>query len=405
MPTLYKYKALTENGTPHHGEITAENQDQVLDYLTEQNLIPINVKAQKARSAFSFLGFFKGIDYENLIVFTNNLFTLYRAGIPLLRIMSIIKIGPPHSRFNHAIQQMTFSLQSGKSLSESMAEFDDLFSQSYRTCIMAGEESGKLDDILEELTDMLEKEMELTRQIKSGIRYPIMVISAIVSAFVVVMTFVIPKFISFYGAFGAQLPLPTKILISTSDFFTHYWWLMLTLLAISIYGFTKLIRNEKGKFWFDKILLKIPVFGDLIIKGNVARFCLMFRILIKSGIPIVKSLQILTNSIKNIAISAEITKVEELFRQGKDSELKDGGINYFPELALEMISIGLESGSLDKMLQTVGLHYSKEVQYTSKHLTSILEPILTLVLSILVLFLALAMLLPMWNLIKVFNAG
>ena len=147
------------------------------------------------------------------------------------------------------------------------------------------------------------------------------------------------------------------------------------------------------------------MFGDLIIKGNVARFSLMFRILIKSGIPIIKSIQILTNSIKNSAISAEISKMGELFRQGKDSELKDGNIAYFPDLALEMISIGLESGSMDKMLQTVGLHYSKEVQYTSKHLTSILEPILTLVLSVLVLFLALAMLLPMWNLIKVFNAG
>ncbi|MCK4573937.1 MAG: type II secretion system F family protein [candidate division Zixibacteria bacterium] len=405
MPTQFKYKAIGGDGTTHTGVIAAENNEKVVEYLASRDLMPVSISHARARQAFSALGFFKGSDYEDLIMFTNNLATMYRAGIPLLRILSLIKIGPENSRFNHAIQQIRYSVQSGQSLSQAMGEFDHIFSKVYINGVAAGEESGRLDNILEELAVMLEKELELSRLLKSGIRYPIIVISVIALAFVVIMGYVVPKFVAFYDSFGADLPLPTKILIGTSNFFTEYWAVLLGAVAVIVIGFKKLVANEAGKLWVDEQLLKLPVFGQLIIKGNIARFSMMFHILFVSGLPIIKALRILNDSVKNSRIGLEIKKLEELFHRGSEANLLTAEFAYFPQMAKQMMAIGLESGSLDNMLSEIGSHYSKEVQYTSRHLTAILEPLLTLVVSVFVLILALAIFLPMWNLIKVFNSG
>ncbi len=403
MPIQYKFQAISDDGRTEDGVLTAESTQQVLDHLAEQHLIPISVKAVKATAPFSFWGFFGGVPYEDLIMFTNNLCTLYKAGIPLLRALSIIKVGASGNRFNYAISQIRLSLQSGRQLSVAMSEFDDLFPRFYIASVAAGEESGKLDEILEELADMLERELELTRQIKSGIRYPTMVVLALIVAFIIMMTFVVPKFVEFFSAFNAELPITTRMLIATSDFLEAYWPVLVGLVIVGAFTFRKLSKHEKSRFAIDGALLKLPIIGGLIIKGNVARFSLMFRILIQSGLPIVKSLEILTGSVKNSVIAHEIVRLRILFAEGKDNRLTSEEFVCFPDLALQMISIGLESGSLERMLGEVGRHYSQEVHYTSSHLTSILEPILTVGMGGFVLILALSIFLPMWNLIKVFN--
>ncbi len=403
MPTQFKYKALSSDGSARKGIMTAEDADQVAEYLGSQQFVPVSIAPIKEKSSFSLMGFVSGSEYENLIMFTNNLATMYRAGIPLLRALSLIKIGTETGRFNHSIQQVRYAVQSGKSLSEAMANYDDIFSTVYRNSIAAGEESGKLEDILDELSKMMEREMELSRLIKSGLRYPIIVISIIGIAFVVLMTYVIPQFVDFYGSFKAELPLATKIFIGTSNFFTRYWAIILgAVVAIGI-GFKKVMSNPKGKLWVDTKILQLPVFGELALKGNVARFSMMFRILFKAGIPIIQSLHVLGNSVKNSRVSLEIQKLEDLFSRGSDANLMEEEFEFFPDLAKQMIAIGLETGALERMLGELSSYYAKEVQYTSRHLTAILEPLLTLVVSVFVLIMALAIFLPMWNLIKVFN--
>ncbi|HWR82643.1 MAG TPA: type II secretion system F family protein [Candidatus Deferrimicrobium sp.] len=405
MPAQYKYRAVTDDGRPREGVVTAETTQQVVDLLSQQTLTPISITAESGRRPFSLSGLFQKMDYESLILFTNNLITMHRAGIPLLRALSIMRVGPPGSRFNRAIPQIRQDVQSGKLLSQAMEQHKGLFSPAYVASVAAGEESGKLDGILEELAVMLERDMELSRQIKAGVRYPVMVVTAIVGAVIVLISYVVPKFTSFYQAFGAQLPLPTRILIGTSQFFAHYWPLLIAFVVGLFLTFRKVAATEKGKLWIDRKLLGLPVFGNLILKGNVARFCLMFRILFKSGLPIIKSLDILRESVKNSVVSLEIRKLGELFREGRDAALSAREFKYFPEMALQMMAIGLESGSLEKMLFEVGQHYSKEVQYTSRQLTAILEPMLTVVLGAFVLLLALSVFLPMWNLIQVFKGG
>jgi len=403
MPTQYKYRAVSEDGRTHEGLFTAERNQQVVDHLAEQQLLPVSIELVRPTAPFSFWGFFGGAHYEDLIMFTNNLGTLYRAGVPLLRALSIIKIGAPDSRFNYAVSQIRLSLESGVQLSNALSEFDDLFPKFYIASVAAGEESGKLDEILEQLAAMLERELELTRQIKSGVRYPIMVVIALIAAFVIMMAYVVPKFVDFFSAFNAELPIFTRMLIATSHFFAAYWPILVSLVVIGVFSFRKAARHEKSRLAIDGAMLKLPIIGRLIIKGNVARFSLMFRILIQSGLPIVKSLEILTGSVKNSVIAKEIGRLKLLFAEGKDNRLMKEEFVCFPEMALQMISIGLESGSLERMLDEVGRHYAKEVHYTSSHLTAILEPILTIFLGGFVLLLALSIFLPMWNLIKVFR--
>ncbi|MDF1544355.1 MAG: type II secretion system F family protein [bacterium] len=401
MPTQFEYQAVGSDGSRKEGNLSAEDKERVVELLVEQGLIPIEIKAGKPKGGFTLFGFFKGQDYEDLIAFTNNLSTLFRAGIPILRALNLIKIGSANSPINKAINQIKMDVQSGKSLARAMGVHDTIFNRVYISSIAAGEESGKLDEILGKLSPMLEKELALARQIKSGIRYPAMVIGAIAAAFVVLLAFVVPRFVAFFDSFNTELPLPTRILIGTSDFFQAYWIYLLAGLIALFLGFRKLIRTEKGKLWVDGLLLKIPVVGQIITKGNVARFALMFSILLKAGIPIVRTLELLQESVKNSVIGGEIRKLGILFREGQEQKLLGSEFEHLPEMALQMMRIGLESGSLDTILSEVGEHYSKEVQYASSQITAILEPILTLVLGVFVLIMALAIFMPMWNLIQV----
>ncbi len=403
MSKQFEYKAVAPDGSHRKGTINAVEIATVEQFLNDQKLIPIDIKPVSEKRLGSFFGFMKGSDYENLIMFTTSLGTMHRAGIPLLRALAVIRIGPENGRFNLVIDKLRSEIQSGRMLSESMRDYPDIFSKVYINCINAGEESGQLDVILDELAVMLEREMELTRQLKAGVRYPIMVISAIVAAFFVLINFVVPRFASFYSAFDSELPLPTRIIMATSDFCTTYWPVMLFISIGAIFGLRMLLRHESSRLWIDGKMLKIPILGDLMIRGNVARFSLMFRIMVTAGLPIVKSIEILADAVKNAAIGAEIRKLGDLFRRGKDVNIGADEFDFFPVQALHMLAIGLESGNLDDMLKEIGTHYTKQVLYTSRQLTAIIEPILTLVMGVFVLILALAIFLPMWNLIQVFK--
>ncbi len=403
MPEAFIYTARTKTGQKRSGTIQADTPARVASILEERQLIPVEIKGLKATIRSGIFGFFQSRQYEDLILFTRNLSTLYQAGIPLLKALSIIKIGPSGSYFNGAIAKIHNNIQAGRSLSDALAEYPRIFSQIYCASVAAGEASGKLDLILDSLAVMLERDLELKRQIKAAVRYPIFVVTAIALAFVVLITFVIPRFTQFYASAGAELPAPTRALIWTNQFVTHYWFLILAGIAVLIITMKKIYASTGGRLYFDTRLLRTPIFGDLIVKGNIARFAYLFQLLLKSGIPIVKSLDLLAETVRNSRLTREIKTLSDSFKEGRELSGLTDKIKFFPEMALQMIAIGLESGSLENMLAEVAKHYAKEVDYKSRHLTALLEPILTMVLGVFVLIVALAIFLPMWNLIKVFH--
>lgn len=403
MPETFSYSARTAEGEKRSGTVQAENTERVAAILEEMRLIPIEIRPQKKDVRPVLFGFLRSRQYEDLILFTRNLSTLYKAGIPLLRALDTIKIGPANGYFNRTIERIRTDVQSGRSLSDAMGEHPELFSKIYIASIAAGEASGKLDEILDSLGYMLERDLDLNRQIKSALRYPIIVVCAIVLAFAVLITFVIPRFIDFYSSMGAQLPTPTRIIIWIHHIVTTYWVAVVAILIAAALTLRKIYASSSGKLYFDTWFLSMPVFGDLIVKGNIARFSYMFHLLLKSGLPMVKSLELLSETVKNARLTEEIIVLSSSFKEGRELDGIKSRLQYFPEMGLQMIRIGLESGSIDSMLSEVALHYNKEVDYKSRHLASLLEPILTVVLGFFVLVVALAIFLPMWNLVQIFR--
>ncbi len=404
MRQVWTYTARDQGGNRIKGEIESESREQALETISERGLIPTKIESRSEKTSLaSIMGNFGSANREKLIIFTKQLMTLNRAGIPLLRALGCIERGATDIGMKDEIEGIRSHLQSGTSLSQAMAFYPKKFPPIYVTSIAAGETSGTLDDVLRQLASLVEREMVLARQIKSAIRYPIMVIVAISLATFALMTFVIPRFTSLYSKFGADLPLPTKIVIGVSNIFASYWYVIIALIVAAVLGLKKYLSRPEGRLKWDKMMIKIPILGDLIVKANIARFAVMLKILFQSGIPMVACLKILEETTSNKAVAVEVGWLAASFEKGQEIGADIDRFRYFPHMSLEMFQVGLESGSVETIMEELASHYEMELDYKSRNLTALLEPLLTVVIGGMVLLLALSIFLPMWNLIKVFR--
>ncbi|HCY18621.1 MAG TPA: type II secretion system F family protein, partial [Deltaproteobacteria bacterium] len=264
----------------------------------------------------------------------------------------------------------------------------------------AGEAGGILDDILDRLATMQEKIQEINSKVKSATLYPKIVVGAVIIAIIILVTFAIPQFAKLYSGFNVPLPLPTRILIVISNLFTSYWYLVAVLIIAPILIFRWYIRTEKGHYNWDKFKLAIPIFGLFSLKVTMSRFARVFGALYKSGLPILQSLDIVSRVVDNKLISKSIKDIETDVRGGKSlSELMDQA-RLFPPMVVQMVKVGEDTGALDEMLEKVAQYYDQDVDYTIRNLTTILEPVLLVFIFGMVLFLALALFLPMWDIVK-----
>ncbi|MEZ5359124.1 MAG: type II secretion system F family protein [Candidatus Zixiibacteriota bacterium] len=405
MKQVWKYTARDRQGQAVSGEIESETRDFVIETLADQGLIPTSVKERAEKIAFgNLLGNFGSAHRERLILFTKKLMTLYRAGIPILRALTIIERSAEDLRMVDELASIKQDLHAGRQLSKAMERFPNTFPSIYVASIAAGEASGTLDEVLEHLAQLVEKEMILARQVKSAMRYPLIVICAISVAIFVLMSFVVPRFANLYNKFGAELPTPTKVVMGVSSVFSSYWYLILIGVVLCLFLLKKFISTQKGRLIWDEMLLKVPILGDLILKANIARFSNMLTSLFRSGVPMVNCLKILEETASNKVIANEIAQLGDSFEKGQEVGLDgDKKYKYFPNMALEMFQVGLESGSVESIMSELANHYEMELEYKSRHLTAMIEPILTILIGAMVLVLALSIFLPMWNLIKVFR--
>ncbi len=379
----------------------APDASAVAGHLEGLGYLPLNIEEKGQVAELKLFNRPKKLKDAEIIVFTKQLVTLLKAGVPLLVCLESLVEQTESESLRNVIQAIYIDIESGVSFSEALKNQPGAFSELYVNSIMAGETGGALDEVLQRLAELMEHDNETRSRIKSAMRYPVIVVVSLVVAFITLMLVVVPNFIDLFNKLHVELPLPTRILIGFHTLISSYWYLLLAFAVAAFAGFKWYVKTETGAFRWDQFKLSLPVFGELNMKTAMSRFTRMFETLNSSGLPILQTLEITAKTVGNLVIGKEIEKVSVGVLQGKGlaQPLNEGKI--FPPMVIRMISIGEQSGSLDEMLVNVSRHYDTEVEYAVKNLTSLIEPILTVCMGVIVLFLALAIFMPMWDLTKI----
>jgi len=401
----FKYKIRDKHGRPSTGSIEGESRESVAGHFKQMGYMPIMIEEEKpgVKNINFIQKFLNRISQEELIVFTRQLATLQRAGIAILVSLDSINEQVDNPYFKKIIKVITNDVESGKSFSDALSKFPSIFSNIYINMIRSGEAAGMLDDVLDKLANLLEYEQDIKMKVKQAIRYPMLVMITLSIAFPVLILFVIPKFSALFARFNTELPLPTKILIGLHFLLSHYWYLIILAIVAAVVAFRRFINTPSGRYAWDSIKLKVPVFGQLLSKISLSRFSRMTALLSSSGIPILSTLEIVKGSVGNMVIADSINNIIEGISQGKGmaEPMKLSGL--FPGIVVQMVKIGEETGKMNELLLNVSDYYDSQVSYTVKNLTVLIEPILIFVLGIMVLIMALGIFMPMWDLISVFE--
>jgi len=401
---IYNYKAKDRYGVPVQGIMEAAASSSVASRLTEMGYTPVYIIEQEISTYSSleeFFARFTRIKSEDLLVFVRQLSSILSAGVPLLESLEAVYDQVTSYRFKKIILKIRREIEAGSSFSEALSHEPKVFSPIFYSMVRAGERAGILPEVLDRLSALLERDFENVQKIKSSIRYPIVVVSALVIAFLIVVTFVIPRFSMLYESFKSELPLPTRILLGINFVVSHYFFLIIIIAGFGYYAALKMVETEHGRIIWDRFVLSIPIFGTLVSKLMLSRFCRMLAAMLKSGIPVVEALNITKQTVENKIIIKVISDIqEEVIRGGGLSEPMRGS-KIFPPLAIQMVAIGERAGALESMLNKVADYFDRDADYMIRNLTPLLEPFLILMLAVLVLLLALGVYLPMWDLIKV----
>lgn len=399
----FRYIAANQLGQTVRGQLQADSSGAACALLDRQGLIPL-----KLTPAMSFAAWRQRAagqvrwPIEDKILFTQKLASLLKAGIPILTVLSLVASQTKNARVAAAIRRVGDHVSGGSTFSDALAAEPGLFDAVYLGAIRAGESTGRLDTILEQTSRYLEREMDIRRKVKQTLRYPVMVVIAMFIAGAIILKFVVPQFLTFYANFHADLPLPTRILIGAAEWFNHLWWVIGLLLAGGGVGLWRWTKTPRGARWRDRLLLRIPIAGSLFLKVAVSRFCRLFGVLFSAGVPATSALDTVGEGVGNIIVADDVKDLRNRIVQG-EAVMPRPSTAVMPELVYQMLAIGFESGDVDRMLTETARHFEQEVDYDVRRLNDRIQPVLLAFLAVGVLLLALAVLLPMWNLISLFR--
>ncbi len=401
----FRYKIRDKRGRASTGTIEGESKEFVAGHFKQMGYAPILIEEERPgiRSFNLFQKFFNRVTQEELIVFTRQLMTLQQAGVAILVSLGSISEQVSNPYFKRIIEEISNDIESGKSFSDSLSRFPSVFSDIYINMVRSGEAGGILDDVLDRLAVLMEHEQEIKMKVKQAIRYPLLVIMVISISFPLLVMFVIPKFSALFARFNTELPLPTKILLGMHFILSHYWPFIILAIIAFIFLFRRAINTKSGRYVWDGIKLKIPVFGQVFLKIALSRFSRMTALLSASGIPIINTLEIVRDSLGNRVIAESIDNIIHGIGEGKGiaQPMKASGL--FPGIVIQMVKVGEETGKMNELLHKVSDYYDSQVDYTVKNMATLIEPILIFALGIMVLIMALGIFMPMWNLISVFR--
>ena len=401
MPT-FSYRAINEVGSTEKGAIEAESADKASTMLVDRGFIPTRIKEERPAVAVPKLAdlfeVFSPVKAPELILFTKQFNTLIRAGVPMLSLLKVLEEQTEHPRLRKILGIIHQDIKEGSSLYDAFSRHQKVFSPLYCNMLKAGEASGALNDVLDRLTYIIEHEYKVKSDIKSAMMYPIIVVCFLTIAFFVLLTGVIPRFVTIFKSSGLKLPLPTQICMLMYEFIIHYWYVGLAILVVGGVGLYYYLKTERGKHLLFTVLMKIPIIGPLFAKSAISRFASIFAILQSSGVDILQTMDILTDTIGNAAISHELNGIRDRLAAGHGIAGPLSSAKYFTPMLINMVAIGEESGNLEDLLQDVATHYDTEVEYAMKKMSEAIGPILTVGLAAVVGFFALAIFLPMWDL-------
>ena len=403
----FNYRGRGAQGTILRGQVEALTQSAATDQLLRQGIIPLEIKlATHHRPSLTLDGLWqRPLPIEVLVIFCRQLYSLTKAGVPLLRAFKGLEQSASHLLLRSTLAEVTTELTNGHSLSAAMQQHPRVFSDLFVSMIHVGENTGRLDQTLLQLANYYQQEMDTRRQIKSAIRYPMFVMIAIGLAMIVLNTQVIPQFAGMFARFGVDLPWPTQVLISTSNLFVHYWPLMVIVMG-TMWGGVRLWRNTpQGQQRWDLWRLKIPIIGSIINRALMARFSRTFALMIRAGVPLNQALKMAAEALDNRFLEQRLLDMKLGIESGSSIATTAANTDIFTPLVLQMIAVGEETGQIDELLLEAADFYDREVDYDLATLTARIEPLLLVVVSAMVLLLALGIFLPMWGMLDVANAG
>ena len=397
--TVYSYKATDKSGKFIEGDIDVPNYQAAIEHIRQLNYFPVKVAEGKSASKLtadlklSLPSFGSSVSTKDLMTITQQLATLVDSGLTLDDGLSTLVKLAETEKIRFILSDIRKRVHAGTSFADALAEHPDVFSNLYINMVRAGEAGGMVGEALSRLEIFLEKSVTLKSNIRSAMIYPAILFMVGASAVVILITFVVPQFAKLFEDMGAALPLPTQILMGASSLIINYWPALFLVLLAGAVAFKFYTRTDKGRLWWDGVLLKLPLVGPLIRKIEVSRFSLTMATLLKSGVPVLQAMGIVQSILINRVISDAVGKLRQALKRGKglSGPLQEAGI--FPPMAVQMITVGEASGSLDNMLTRVSHTYDKEVEQAIKQLISMIEPIMILFIALVIGFIVISMLL------------
>ncbi len=398
MPN-FKYKAINQEGKTIESVILATDEQDVMRQLRELEMIPVYVKKQDSKKNTGKLNF--RIKDNVLIIFTKQLYTMLKAGVPIVSCLNTIREQAHDENFKAALELISSDIEQGSKLSDALGQYPKIFPPIYLNSIKVGEVSGNLEESLMYLHKFLDDDARMRAEVKKALRYPMFVFIGIIGAFIVFTTTVIPNFIPMFEKQQADLPLPTKILVEIHYLLSNYGLFVMLGTVLLIVAAVLYFRTPQGRFNLDLFSLKIPVIGSFLEKVSISRFAKLFYTMNRTGINITKTFEIIQETLENKVYNREVRLAGERIINGQGIARSLKQSPYFSTLLVEMIAIGEKSGSLDEMLANVSEFYDNEVSETVSNMTSLIEPVVTIVLGGMILLLALAMFMPMWEMLNI----
>lgn len=389
------------------GKLEAENQRAAAVQLARQGLSPVAIEPTESVGAGEgleeFLISIQKIRSQDMVVFCRQLASTLEAGVPLINSLDALSEQISNRKFQNVIIEVKREIEGGAAFSDALVRYDKVFPALLINMVRGGEKAGILPQVLDRVSTIMEKDLETSDKIKGATRYPIIVVFVLIAAFIILTVFVIPRFVSFFASFKAELPLPTRMLIGANYFMVHYWYWCVSVVVGGYYAFIRTLATERGRYAWDGLMLRLPPFGPLFTKIYLSRFGRMLSAMLGSGIPVLEALAVTAATIENKVLGGVVLGLRDGVATGRGLAELMKESKYFPPISVSMVAIGEKAGTLEAMLNKLADYFDREIDYTVNNLTPLIEPLMIFGLAGVLMVFALGILLPMWELIRVFK--